>query len=159
MRRIVGICVCLLAATEAGAQSVSPELTSAVARRRTVRVTNDAGEEFDGRLLSLDDKIFVLQTKNGNLPFSFQRIGTIYGRGDSLKNGLIAGLITGTVMGILQTSGGGGCVPSDPYGPCTESRASGIATSIAGWTLLSVGIDALKRGWTRIYPPRGPNTP
>ena len=81
MRRIVGICVCLLAATEAGAQSVSPELTSAVARRRTVRVTNDAGEEFDGRLLSLDDKIFVLQTKTAISRFPFSVSARFTGAG------------------------------------------------------------------------------
>jgi hypothetical protein len=159
MRRIVGICVCLLAATEAGAQTVAPELTSAVAKRKSVRVTNDAGEEFDGRLLRLDDKIFVLQTKNGDLPISFQRVSTIYRRGDSLRNGLIVGLVTGTVFGVLASRGINDCSSPGIVYPCESSRASTIGGAIAGWTIFSVGIDALTRGWTRIYPPRRPSKP
>jgi hypothetical protein len=159
MRQIVGICVCLLAAAEAGAQTVSPDLTSAVAKRKSVRVTNDAGEEFDGRLLSLDDKVFVLQTKNGDLPFSFQRVSTIDKRGDSLRNGLIIGLVTGTVTGVLSSLGTNDCSSPGIVYPCESSRASTIGGAVAGWTIVTVGIDALKRGWTRIYPPRRPNKP
>ena len=157
MRQMVGICVCLLAAAEAGAQTVSPELTSAVAKHRSVRVTNDAGEEFGGRLLSLDDKVFVLQTKNGDLPFSFQRVSTIYRRGDSLRNGLIVGLVAGTVIGLLSSLGTNDCSTPGIVYPCESSRASTIGGAIAGLTIVSVGIDALWRGWTRIYPPRRPN--
>jgi hypothetical protein len=159
MRRIVGICVCLLVATEAGAQTVSPVLTLAVAKRKSVRVTNDAGEEFNGRLLSLDDKIFVLQTKNGDLPFSFQRVSTIYRRGDSLRNGLIVGLVTGTVIGVLISLGTNDCSTPGTLYPCESSKGTTIGSAIAGLTIVSVGIDAMWRGWTRIYPPRGRNKP
>jgi hypothetical protein len=161
MRRIVGTCVCLLVAAEAGGQTVSPELTEAVAKHQRVLVTNDAGERFDGRMRRLDDNIFVLQTKDGNLPFSLQRISTIYRRGDSLRNGLIIGLITGAAFGILSASTSNTCSGLEEAinQSCKDSKGSRFAGQVIGWTIMSVGIDALNIGWTRIYPPRQPNKP
>ena len=158
MLRIAGICICLLAAADANAQTPSPDLAAAAEKQAEVRITDDAGREFEGRLLRADDKIFTVTTPDGDIPFSFERISTIYRRGDSLRNGLIIGLTVGSVVGVLASLGNTTCA-AGTYGPCMmTSRASIIGSSIATWTALSVGIDALKRGWTRIYPPRRPRS-
>jgi hypothetical protein len=158
MLRIAGICICLLAAADANAQTPSPDLAAAAEKQAEVRITDDAGREFEGRLLRADDKIFTVTTPDGDIPFSFERISTIYRRGDSLRNGLIIGLTVGSVAGVLASLGNTTCAVGT-YVPCRmTSRASIIGGSIATWTALSVGIDALKRGWTRIYPPRRPRS-
>ena len=157
MLRIAGFCVCLLAAADANAQTLSTDLAAAVRKQAEVRITDDAGREFDGRLLRADDKIFTVKTPDGDVPFSFQRISTMYQRGDSLRNGLIIGLAVGSVVGVLASVGNGTNCESAVYVPCAmTSQASIIGGSIATWTMLSVGVDALKRGWTRIYPPQHP---
>jgi len=159
MLRIAALCICLLAAAGATAQTPSPDLAAAVAKQADVRITDDAGREFDGRLLRADDKIFTVKTPDGEVPFSFQRTTTIYRRGDSLRNGLIIGLAVGSVVGVLASIGNSASCESAVYVPCAmTSRASIIGGSIATWTGLSVGIDALKRGWTRIYPTRRPGS-
>src|SRR4051812_36761779 len=158
MRRMMGVCACLLAASEAGAQTVSPDIAAAAVHHKLVRVINDHGEQFEGRLLRLDNQVFMVETTRGNLPFSFEGISTIERKGDSLRNGLIVGLVIGTVGGVLATSGHNGCgnIPTQYAAYCdTRSKASIIANSVATWTVVSVGIDALTRGWTRIYPPHG----
>ncbi|HTL03723.1 MAG TPA: hypothetical protein VL243_15915 [Vicinamibacterales bacterium] len=158
MLRIAGICICLLAAADANAQTPSPDLAAAAEKQAEVRITDDAGREFEGRLLRADDKIFTVTTPDGDIPFSFERISTIYRRGDSLRNGLIIGLTVGSEVGVLASLGNTTCAVGT-YEPCMmTSRASIIGGSIATWTALSVGIDALKRGWTRIYPPRRPRS-
>src|SRR6187399_2540165 len=82
MLRIAGICICLLAAADANAQTPSPDLAAAAQKQAEVRITDDAGREFEGRLLRADDKIFTVTTPDGDIPFSFERISTIYRRGD-----------------------------------------------------------------------------
>jgi len=159
MLRVAAICICLLAAAHANAQTPSPDLAAATQKQAEVRITDDAGREFEGRLLRADDKIFTVKTQDGDVPFSFQRTATIYRRGDSLRNGLIIGLTVGSVVGVLAAIGNSSTCNSNVLLPCSMTpNASIIGGSIATWTALSVGIDALKRGWTRIYPPRRPRS-
>jgi len=76
MLRIAGICICLLAAADANAQTPSPDLAAAAEKQAEVRITDDAGREFEGRLLRADDKIFTVKTQDGDVPFSFQHSKT-----------------------------------------------------------------------------------
>ena len=153
LRIALGVCVCVLSAAEASAQA-APDLSRAIAKQQTVRVTDDRGQEFSGRLQRADGTTFTLRTELGNIPFAFQRISTIERRGDSLRNGLITGLVIGTTVGLLSASTMN-CTEGLVYPSC-GSRGATVAGAVAGWTIVTVGIDLLKQGWTRIYPSRRP---
>ena len=154
LRIALGVCVCVLSAAEAGAQA-APDLSRAIAKQQTVRVTDDRGQEFSGRLQRADGTTFTLRTELGDIPFAFQRISTIERRGDSLRNGLITGLVIGTTVGLLSASVPENCTEGLVYSSC-RSRGATVAGAVAGWTIVTVGIDLLKQGWTRIYPSRRP---
>ena len=114
-------------------------------------VLDDQGVETTGKLLKLDRDGVVLVIDGAERRFDLARVKRVSRRGDSLKNGAIAGATFGMLMGIL----GGGladCRNDSGYGPCGAGGRIGMAVgSTAFYAAIGVGIDALIQGRTVLY--------
>lgn len=120
-------------------------------------VLDDQGVETSGRLLKLDRDGVVLVIDGAERRFDLARVKRVSRRGDSLKNGAIAGAVVGVVMGLL-TGGIADCRTDSGYGTCGAGQRVGfVVGGTAIYTAIGVGIDALIQGRTTIYqaPPRG----
>jgi len=116
-----------------------------------VYVTDRAGHETTGKLLRITDADLTIAINGAERTFSANDVALVERRGDSLKNGAIAGLVVGLGMGVL--SGGLADCPGDhPGGSCPAFRIVGVALSGAFYTAIGTGIDAAIQGRTRIWP-------
>jgi len=153
MNRITCVAVMALVAAPAAAQ----ETTSAAGLRTeglaTVFVQDDSGGETKGKLLRLDQQSVMVLVNGQERTFELSGVHRIQKRGDSLKNGAIAGAVFGAVMGIVF-AGFSDCpdLNSGANFECTAGARTAIAlTSTAIYSAIGTGIDAAIPGRTTLY--------
>lgn len=112
----------------------------------TVFVTDDRGVETRGKLLRLDDEAVVVMVGAEQRRFETARVARVEKRGDSLKNGAIAGAAFGALMGAL------GAVISDcGRDGCAAYRVAIVPLSSLFYAAIGTGIDAVVEGRTLVY--------
>ncbi len=118
----------------------------------TVFVTDDCGVETRGKLLRLDDEAVVVLVDGERRRTEMGRVSRVTRRGDSLKNGAIAGALVGAAIGVL-TSGLVDCSDdTGQIGGCgAGTRSVMVAVSAALYASIGTSIDALVQGRTVIY--------
>lgn len=117
----------------------------------TVFVLDDRGVETKGRLKQLSDEAVVLLIDGSERRIDARRIQRITRRGDSLRNGVIAGAVVGLVLGVLGSSLAD-CRDGDRYGACgIGTRVALTAGSTAFYTAIGTGLDALVEGRMTLY--------
>jgi hypothetical protein len=149
MGRIKWIAVVLLIAAPAAAQQTTSTAGLRTEGLATVFVQDDNGGETKGKLLRLDQQSVMLLVDGQEQTFELSGVRRIQKRGDSLKNGAIAGAVFGAVMGIMI--GGFSDCPSVAY-QCTAGARTVIAlTSTAIYSAIGAGVDAAIPGRTTLY--------
>ena len=143
----------LLFSRPAVAQDLDPAVARLLERQARVIVLDNNGSEWTGRLLKIDEAAVTLATPDGPLAVSRARVAEIYRRGDSVVSGSKIGAVTGAILGVWFTKETGCGAMLSGYEPCSarEYAASVAITSGLG-AAIGVGLDALVRGRTRIYP-------
>jgi hypothetical protein len=111
----------------------------------TVFVLDDRGIETRGQLLRLDDESVVVQVGAEQRRFETARINKITKRGDSLRNGVIAGAVVGALLGVMSAG------ITDCPGGCAGFRVAAVPLSSAFYAAIGTGIDAMIQGRTVIY--------
>ena len=107
-----------------------------------VIVTDRAGQETRGRLITWVGSLIVIETGSGARTFAPGEALRLDLRHDSLKNGFLIGAALGWLGALLVECGGDGCA--------AERLAAGIGgTAIYG--ALGAGIDALIPGRTPLW--------
>lgn len=114
----------------------------------TVFLTDLQGAEHRGQLIRLAPDEVVLLGRDGERTFRRNEITLIEKRGDSLKNGALIGASIGALGGFFA-AGFSDC-PA-PKQSCGGERAAFFALSVATYTAIGVGIDALIKGRTVLY--------
>jgi hypothetical protein len=113
----------------------------------TVFVLDDAGVETRGQLLRLDRDAIVVLVNGSERRFETRRVARVSKRGDSLKNGAIAGLVFGLVTGALNAA----VVDCGQANRCRETQA-GLAVLSGGlYAAIGTAIDAAIQGRTVMY--------
>jgi hypothetical protein len=119
----------------------------------TVFVTDRAGHETRGQLLSMTDAELTVKTDLITRTFTPDEVSVVERKGDSLKNGTLIGLGVGTWAAGMFVAG---CVGSHSHcSPWVIPWALGV-TGL--YTALGAGIDAAIPGRTRIWPGRKVST-
>jgi hypothetical protein len=113
----------------------------------TVFVLDDRGVETRGLLLKLDDESVVVLVDGDRRRFETARVNRITRRGDSLRNGAIAGATVGVLLGIVSA----GMADCPGRGGCAGWRVMAVPLSAAFYTAIGTGIDAMIQGRTVIY--------
>ena len=108
---------------------------------RDVRISGVGGKTLEGAVASIHDGRVEVLTRAGARTMALNDIVRIERRGDSIKNGFIAGAAVGGLLGFLA---------------CVECEGAGIRIYAAAMTgsiygLAGAGIDALHDGWTPLY--------
>lgn len=116
----------------------------------TVYVRDDAGTESSGKLLRFDPDAIVLLVDDVERRVEAARVRRIEKRGDSLRNGAIAGAVVGAAIGLIGM-GLADCPGSDPGGSCPGARAALVLLSSGIYAAVGTGIDALVVGRTTLY--------
>lgn len=114
----------------------------------TVFVRDSAGVETTGKLLAWTPDALLIWSNGAERRLDRADVTRVQKR-DSLKNGVVAGAVVGSVMGLM-TAAISDCSSSRASG-CPGSRAALAVFSTVTYTGLGVGIDALIRGRTTIY--------
>lgn len=113
----------------------------------TVFVLDDRGVETRGQLLRLDPDAVVVLVNGSERRFETERVARVSRRGDSLKNGAVAGLVFGLVTGVL----GAAVTDCGQASHCRGTQA-GLAVLSAGvYTAIGTAIDAAIQGRTVLY--------
>lgn len=114
-------------------------------------VLDDRGVETEGRLLNLDRDTVVLLVNGAERRFELSGVTRVSRRGDSLKNGAIAGAVVGAAVGTVSA------ISADcgSHG-CGGWRVGAPILSALFYSAIGVGIDTLVQGRTVLYdaPPR-----
>jgi hypothetical protein len=114
-------------------------------------VLDDQGVETTGKLLKLDRDGVVLVIDGAERRFDLARVKRVSRRGDSLKNGVIAGTIVGAALSGLAV-GNIECRDGARYTTCSAGRRVGFFVAGVGiYTLIGTGIDAAIQGRTVLY--------
>ena len=111
----------------------------------TAYIRDDAGVETTGRLLRLDEKSVVMLVDGQQRVFDLAHVWSVQKRGDSLRNGTIAGSVVGLILGVV------GGLADCSYGECTGRWIVYTVTSTAFYGLVGMGIDAMIPGRTTLY--------
>jgi hypothetical protein len=143
----------LLLSRPALAQSADSSFADLVRKNGIIFVVDNNGSEFVGRLLRVDPSSLTMATSEGERSFAPERIIEIFRRGDSVANGAKIGAVIGAILGGLALKDGGCGALLDPYTPCSAGEYAGTMAITGGLGAgIGIGIDALFRGRTRIYP-------
>ncbi len=146
MRSFMIVIVLGLLAATADAQTgakVAPDEEIQPHVGEQVRIRDVNGNERRGTLRGLrDGKLQLFTVTGGEITYSFDDIGRIDRRGDSLTNGLVIGALWPAVSLAL-----GGAQGLDS----TDGLVYQVPISIAMGALIGAGIDALHVGWTNVY--------
>jgi hypothetical protein len=129
-------------------------LVSPAATAQTVYVLDNNGFEIKGVLETIGPATLTIRTPDGPRHFDLAtQVASVHRKGDSVANGTVFGaLIMGTVGGFLAL-GDHTCGPMFQARPCSAREAAGIVGVCAAIGAgIGVGIDALRRGRTQIYP-------
>ena len=114
----------------------------------TVFLTDLQGVQHRGQLIRVASDEVVLLGASGERTFTRNEIALIETRGDSLVNGALIGASVGVLTGFLA-AGISDC--SMGQDSCGGQRIGIFTTSVALYTLIGVGIDALIKGRTVLY--------
>jgi hypothetical protein len=144
------VLVALLLPSLAYAQAPVPAAPPAALSRSlpTVFLSDNQGAETKGKLVRLDTREAVLVIDNQERRFDLANVRSIQKRGDSLKNGAIAGALVGVLAAVLA----GALESCEP--PQCEQTISPVALAIGGglvYGAIGAGIDALIQGRTTLY--------
>lgn len=104
----------------------------------TIYVTQASGREIKGKLATLTDEAVTITVKNSTRTFAANEVVRIERRGDSLDNGVVAGLIVAAV-----------CLFTCAQGVSSGGQLAKVAV-VNG--LFAVALDAVQIGRTRIWP-------
>lgn len=149
---VVGV-ACLLLSRPVLGQSVDPRFSDLVRKQEIVFVVDANGMEFVGRLLQVEPSSLTISTSDGEKSFAPERVSELYRRGDSVASGAKFGAVVGAILGALGTKDGGCGALLSPYKSCPVQTYAANMAIIGGLGAgIGVGIDALFRGRTRIYP-------
>jgi hypothetical protein len=119
-------------------------------RLATVYILDAKGAETAGQLLRFERDAVVVLVNGLERRFEAADVSRIQRRGDSLRNGAIAGAIVGAALGVL--SAGISDCPGDESGDgCPGFRALAVPVSAALYAAVGTGIDALIPGRTTVY--------
>ena len=144
----------LLLSAPALAQTADTGTSDLVAQRPTVWVTEFSGKESVGRLKRVDPSSLTIDTPDGERSFERRAVYAIHRRGDSVANGARFGVVLGAAAGARLTSQWGCGALLDPYERCPASTFAAVMAMTGGLGAgIGIGIDALFRGRTQIYPP------
>jgi hypothetical protein len=134
--------------------------------RPSIVVIDGAGKETRGQLLRFDlESLTIMTAARSELTFERQDVARVYERGDSLKNGMMIGLVTGAVIGIAAGVSGTDCGGFfEGVRSCTggeKARLGAIGGAVFGALGLGVGagIDALMNGRRLVYETPRPSGP
>jgi hypothetical protein len=143
----VGLLVTMSGSVDA--QESFGDLQSALTAGDVVSVTDDGGRQTRGTVTSVGTSLRVA-ADGVDREFLPQQVREIRRRGDSLRNGLLIGLISGGAAGAVMGWGVGTIFEaegSDPAGPFIALLAVGLGAG-AG---IGVGLDAAITGSTVVY--------
>jgi hypothetical protein len=157
LRRLITLVVvgvaCLLLPNPVVGQSVDRGFSDLVRKQQIVFVVDANGMEFVGRLLQVEPSSLTISTSDGEQSFARERVSELYRRGDSVASGAKFGAVVGAIVGALGTKDGGCGALLSPYKSCPVQTYAANMAIIGGLGAgIGVGIDALFRGRTRIYP-------
>jgi hypothetical protein len=149
-RMVIALAAILIPTSAIAQEKVLEGMTSA--GMPTVFVLDDRGVETRGKLVKLDEQAVVVLVDGAQRRFETARVNRVTRRGDSLRNGAIAGAVIGGVMGVLTSriaecpNGRGG------YGPCGAGPRVAMSVALTGiYAAIGTGIDAAIQGRTVIY--------
>ena len=146
---LLGTFVLLAASGVASAQDAFSGLQTTLKAGDVVTVTDDAGTRTRGTFERVGTSI-RLSVDGVAREWTPQQVREIRRRGDSLKNGLIIGLVSGGAAGAVFGWGVGtifAAEGADPVGPVIGLVALGLGAG-AG---IGVGLDAAITGSTVVY--------
>ena len=136
----------VFAATSAAAQPADFSGTNAKGAPRVI-VTDQAGQEARGRLVSWTPAAIVLDANGAKRTYSPGEAVRIDLRGDSLKNGMMIGAAVGALAGLAF-----GCPTTGSQNEgCAGERATFVLVEAGLFALIGAGIDALIPGRTRLW--------
>jgi hypothetical protein len=151
MRTVMTVCLALVAcAHPAQAQPTFADMKPG--GLPTVFVTDRAGQETRGKLVRITDADVTIAANGAQRTFRVDEVSLIERKGDSLKEGTIAGFVVGLVLSTL-TVGLADC--PEGHSSCPGTRAAGFFLSTGVYTAIGTAIDALIPGRTRIWPAKG----
>jgi hypothetical protein len=117
-----------------------------------VYVVDFAGQETAGLLERADTSSVTIRTLDAEKSFALPDVYEVYRRGDSVWSGTVIGAVSGGVVGALLLADAPCGALLTPR-PCTFRETVGILGFTSGIGAgIGLGIDALIRGRTRIYP-------
>ena len=146
---LIGALVLLVTSGVAQAQDSFTDLQTKLKAGDVVTLTDDAGTETRGTFERAGTSI-RLSVGGVAREWTPQQVREIRRRGDSLKNGLIIGLVSGGAAGAFFGWGVGtifAAEGADPVGPVLGLLALGLGAG-AG---IGVGLDAAITGSTVVY--------
>jgi hypothetical protein len=129
-------------------------LVAPAATAQTVYVLDNNGFEIKGALESLGPETLTIRTPDGPRHFDLAtQVASVHRKGDSVIDGAVFGaLIMGAVGGFFAL-GDHTCGPMFQARPCSAGEVAGIMGVCASMGAgIGLGIDALRRGRTQIYP-------
>src|SRR5690349_2151483 len=146
MIRSVGyaMVIILVSISETAAQTPSTADTRGREAGRMYVVVDDSGKETKGKLVRFTPEALTLAVKGREVVFDHRKVTAVFERGDSLKNGMIFGVLPGLLA--LVTAG------DDDF-----AQAGSIALMTIGLAA-GAGIDALIQGRHLVYGSRGDHT-
>lgn len=112
----------------------------------TVIVQDNKGAETKGKLLRLDVREAVLLIDGQERRFDLANVRRIEKRGDSLKNGMIAGAAVGLLSGLF----GGQLLCDAGDKVCKDDIPNPLAVAVV-WAGIGAGTDALIQRRTTLY--------
>ena len=124
------------------------------AAAQTVYVLDNNGFETRGVLETMGPETLTIRTTDGPRQFDLAtEVASVHRRGDTVLDGAVFGaLIMGAVGGVVAL-GDHSCGPLFAARPCSAREGAAIVGTCAAFGAgIGIGIDALRRGRTQIYP-------
>ena len=150
MRQIFALLAWLLVPSTALAQTLASHQFPT--DHPIVYVLDFAGQETAGLLQHVDVSSITIRAVDSQKSFNLSDVYAVYRRGDSVWSGTVIGAVSGAVLGALMASDApcGGLLSSRPCTLRETAATVGFTSGIGAG--IGMGIDALVRGRTQIYP-------
>ena len=129
-------------------------LMAVPATAQTVYVLDNNGFEIKGVLETLGPATLTIRTPDGPRQFDLAtQVASVYRKGDSVADGTAFGALIMGAVGGLFALGDHSCGPLLAGRPCSlREGAAMVGLCAAVGAGIGVGIDAIRRGRTQIYP-------